>query len=162
MSPSSPASVGQRSRQRRANGAHRPSMNGETCPPLRVDASAATAPRSNSVTPTPRRANWSAMESPMAPPPITMTSLERVIASSGAARPHLGLEGGRLPLGVALATLIDERELQLGGAAAKALQHEWREPARPHVRADALARVRSEEHTSELQSHHDLVCRPLL
>src|SRR5437773_4628376 len=36
----------------------------------------------------------------------------------------------------------------------------------PHQQIDAplipLARVRSEEHTSELQSHHDLVCRLLL
>src|SRR5437667_2804090 len=29
-------------------------------------------------------------------------------------------------------------------------------------RASKLARCRSEEHTSELQSHHDLVCRLLL
>src|SRR5437773_7441166 len=30
------------------------------------------------------------------------------------------------------------------------------------VTAEDVARVRSEEHTSELQSHHDLVCRLLL
>src|SRR5438034_4796243 len=37
-------------------------------------------------------------------------------------------------------------------------------PARPHprARADRPGRVRSEEHTSELQSHSDLVCRLLL
>src|SRR5437773_6830701 len=33
---------------------------------------------------------------------------------------------------------------------------------RPGRRAGALTRTRSEEHTSELQSHHDLVCRLLL
>src|SRR5437667_9993896 len=31
-----------------------------------------------------------------------------------------------------------------------------------HARRDAEAGTRSEEHTSELQSHHDLVCRLLL
>src|SRR5437773_8980900 len=37
------------------------------------------------------------------------------------------------------------------------------EPARPHPRLRRdQARQRSEEHTSELQSHHDLVCRLLL
>src|SRR5437773_8405093 len=30
------------------------------------------------------------------------------------------------------------------------------------IRVDVTARTRSEEHTSELQSHHDLVCRLLL
>src|SRR5437667_12378775 len=34
--------------------------------------------------------------------------------------------------------------------------------AHPGEQEDALARGRSEEHTSELQSHHDLVCRLLL
>src|SRR5437667_7347674 len=44
-----------------------------------------------------------------------------------------------------------------------------RAPAHPRQRTDsrtreplALSTVRSEEHTSELQSHHDLVCRLLL
>src|SRR5437773_8630201 len=38
-----------------------------------------------------------------------------------------------------------------------------RTPAfRGSANVDALARLRSEEHTSELQSHHDLVCRLLL
>src|SRR5437773_7249887 len=31
-----------------------------------------------------------------------------------------------------------------------------------HMGAGKLRRLRSEEHTSELQSHHDLVCRLLL
>src|SRR6266540_3100737 len=35
-------------------------------------------------------------------------------------------------------------------------------PGRPRSRQAACARDRSEEHTSELQSHHDLVCRLLL
>src|SRR5437667_4390994 len=33
---------------------------------------------------------------------------------------------------------------------------------RPACRSRPATRVRSEEHTSELQSHHDLVCRLLL
>src|SRR5437588_3270756 len=33
---------------------------------------------------------------------------------------------------------------------------------RDHAAADAPVRLRSEEHTSELQSHSDLVCRLLL
>src|SRR5438034_6681859 len=49
----------------------------------------------------------------------------------------------------------DDRDVQLrGNAGARALLHQHR-PAR--LRAD-----RSEEHTSELQSHSDLVCRLLL
>src|SRR5437773_8459978 len=31
-----------------------------------------------------------------------------------------------------------------------------------YVASDPLSAIRSEEHTSELQSHHDLVCRLLL
>src|SRR5437667_9337645 len=37
----------------------------------------------------------------------------------------------------------------------------WRQPKRRSLDRD-LAHLRSEEHTSELQSHHDLVCRLLL
>src|SRR5437773_9688894 len=37
----------------------------------------------------------------------------------------------------------------------------WPELDQDHARA-ALRQARSEEHTSELQSHHDLVCRLLL
>src|SRR5437773_12051117 len=33
---------------------------------------------------------------------------------------------------------------------------------RPHEQTHTARRARSEEHTSELQSHHDLVCRLLL
>src|SRR6266540_6482664 len=36
------------------------------------------------------------------------------------------------------------------------------DPAAPVTMAQLDARLRSEEHTSELQSHHDLVCRLLL
>src|SRR5437667_1385834 len=35
-------------------------------------------------------------------------------------------------------------------------------PARPLLEQPTQLAVRSEEHTSELQSHHDLVCRLLL
>src|SRR5471032_3699608 len=35
-------------------------------------------------------------------------------------------------------------------------------PPRPRPGHDCRTRMRSEEHTSELQSHHDLVCRLLL
>src|SRR5437667_5489733 len=34
--------------------------------------------------------------------------------------------------------------------------------ARTKVRCQSMRQLRSEEHTSELQSHHDLVCRLLL
>src|SRR5438034_7400139 len=37
-----------------------------------------------------------------------------------------------------------------------------RHRAREHLRADAVPLARSEEHTSGLQSHSDLVCRLLL
>src|SRR5437773_6685145 len=37
-----------------------------------------------------------------------------------------------------------------------------RSPVRSIVAQPAWIRIRSEEHTSELQSHHDLVCRLLL
>src|SRR5437773_8048866 len=39
--------------------------------------------------------------------------------------------------------------------------HHFRGPT-PRIRSMYLAPGRSEEHTSELQSHHDLVCRLLL
>src|SRR5215468_9739018 len=38
----------------------------------------------------------------------------------------------------------------------------WRAMAKSHASNFDLPSVRSEEHTSELQSHHDLVCRLLL
>src|SRR5437773_5976452 len=44
----------------------------------------------------------------------------------------------------------------------RALGLRSRRPARSSMAAASLTRARSEEHTSELQSHHDLVCRLLL
>src|SRR5437773_10239599 len=42
-------------------------------------------------------------------------------------------------------------------------EHEWRDPQhRPKLSCSWRRSKRSEEHTSELQSHHDLVCRLLL
>src|SRR5437773_5129032 len=38
----------------------------------------------------------------------------------------------------------------------------WRLPTTASTPASSNCRSRSEEHTSELQSHHDLVCRLLL
>src|SRR5437667_3343288 len=50
--------------------------------------------------------------------------------------------------------------------AAKAVQQQFftqrSAPVRPLVRLPIRTPPRSEEHTSELQSHHDLVCRLLL
>src|SRR2546427_4442129 len=74
------------------------------------------------------------------------------------ARPH-----GRLLVGPRVAHLLDLRLVRLGGAA----DHLMTAEAGLHRRDPRLARdshrtVRSEEHTSELQSQSNLVCRLLL
>src|SRR5947207_9508714 len=49
-----------------------------------------------------------------------------------------------------------------GCAFAQRRRHSFACPARRHLRSLPTSSQRSEEHTSELQSHSDLVCRLLL
>src|SRR5437667_1973011 len=65
---------------------------------------------------------------------------------------HPALPGGRRP-GARDCQPFRRRRLPARGSGG------W--PPLDALRADVVA-VRSEEHTSELQSHHDLVCRLLL
>src|SRR5437773_4375499 len=70
-----------------------------------------------------------------------------------------------LPEGAALVLEPERRERSIVGAAlgeAGAEEARVRQQIRGHEPAVAVAADRSEEHTSELQSHHDLVCRLLL
>src|SRR5437773_5054035 len=69
-------------------------------------------------------------------------------------RSHLDLLQAALDL-IGLAAALDDSRVVLG-------RHDPTGPTEVlHGRAVQLA-ARSEEHTSELQSHHDLVCRLLL
>src|SRR5204862_7947816 len=66
--------------------------------------------------------------------------------------------GMRLPQ-----SLDDAREIEARAVAVDERLIEFlRARAHRHVRADAHRRFRSEEHTSELQSRRELVCRLLL
>src|SRR5260370_27036957 len=51
---------------------------------------------------------------------------------------------------------------QVGELAVDALQHRGSQKQPPHLFALPFEHLRSEEHTSELQSHLNLVCRLLL
>src|SRR5260221_7520345 len=68
------------------------------------------------------------------------------------------------PLGVRDRALVEPVDLELEPVVAEVEDQVALEQARCLVRDPpaALLRVRSEEHTSELQSHSDLVCRLLL
>src|SRR5437773_8952791 len=73
-------------------------------------------------------------------------------------------EPGDTLMGMSLAHgghLTHGHPVPLTGRLWKAVQYGVR-PEDGRLDYDALARMRSEEHTSELQSHHDLVCRLLL
>src|SRR5438132_10532031 len=60
---------------------------------------------------------------------------------------------------------LEDRErglIELGVAARATDEHSVEGATRGDAHLDDRARLRSEEHTSELQSHSDLVCRLLL
>src|SRR5437773_4847191 len=59
-------------------------------------------------------------------------------------------------------TLFRSVRVPGAGATVGELYERWRAKTGAKPGAAALVELRSEEHTSELQSHHDLVCRLLL
>src|SRR5437667_2483789 len=65
-------------------------------------------------------------------------------------RPGLALSG--------FYTYFAEKRVQVLGAA----EHSYLKSLPSKLRVKRFRKLRSEEHTSELQSHHDLVCRLLL
>src|SRR5437667_4325878 len=73
---------------------------------------------------------------------------------------HLGHQRALLPVAIAAAAKNGNQTLR--GEFAKSIQNVAERVGRMRVIDEYLELSRSEEHTSELQSHHDLVCRLLL